>query len=95
MQKRVIYFLTCNNVLIEEQSGFRKGLAADKALYKLIDDVLWGFDDEKFVSGLFCDLYKEFDCIMTLLSKLNFYGIQGKAGCGLNHTLMTETRSGN
>jgi hypothetical protein len=94
MYKRVIDFLNSNNILTEEQFGFRKGLSTDKALYKFLDEILYALNDKMHVGGIFCDLAKVFDCVNNdiLLSKLNFYGIKGKADNGLNHILMAENK---
>jgi hypothetical protein len=46
------------------------------------------------VGGIFCDLAKAFDCVNhdTLFSKLNFYGIKGKAGQWFKSYLMAENK---
>jgi hypothetical protein len=94
MYKRVTDFLTSNNILTEEQFGFRKCLSTDKALYKFIDEILCALNDKMHVGGIFCDLAKAFDCVNhdILLSKLNFYGIQGKARQFVSHILMAENK---
>jgi hypothetical protein len=74
--------LNSNNILTEEQFGFRKGLSTDKALYKFLDEILCALDDKMHVGGIFCDLAKALHCVKhdILLSKLHFYGIKCKAG---------------
>ena len=51
----------------------------DKAVYKLLDQVLTALNNKHTVGGIFCDLEKAIDCVnhKILLSKLEFYGISG------------------
>jgi len=47
----------------------------------LTTNILTALNNQELVGGIFCDLYKAFDCVNhdTLLSKIEFYGISGKA----------------
>jgi hypothetical protein len=101
MYKLVIDLLNSNNVLTEEQFGFRKGQSTDKALYIFLNEILCALKDKMHVGGIFCDLAKAFDCVNhdILLSKLNFYGIKGNAEqwfkSHLNGRKQTEIKSPN
>ena len=73
--------LNNNNVLVNEQFGFREKLSTEMATYTLLNNVLSSLAEKNFVGGLFCDLQKVFDCINhdILLAKMKFYGISGIA----------------
>jgi hypothetical protein len=68
-----------NNILVNEQFEFRINSSTDKAIYRLLDQVLTALNNRHNVSGIFCDLEKAFDCVnhKILLFKLQFYGISG------------------
>jgi hypothetical protein len=90
--ERVIYTRLCqhlsnNNILVNEQCGFRINSSTDKAIYILLDHVLTVLKEGHNVGGVLCDLKKAFDCLnhKILLSKLEFYGISG-----LMHKLITS-----
>jgi hypothetical protein len=51
-------------------------------LYKFLDEILCALNDKMHVGGIFCDLAKAFNCVNydILLSEVNVYGIECKAG---------------
>ena len=80
MQRRILQHLTNYNILSTEQYGFRLGLRADNATYKLTAEILNAMINKLLVGGIFCGLEKAFHCANhdILLSKLKFYGINDR-----------------
>ena len=68
------------NILVDEQFGFRNKLTTTDAIFKLINEVQIALNEKIIVRGIFCALEKVFDSINhdILISKLNFYGTEGK-----------------
>jgi hypothetical protein len=68
-----------DNVLVQEQFGFRMQHSTEQAAFSLINCILTAMNNKQMVGGIFCDL-KAFDCVQhkILLDKLTFYGTDGK-----------------
>jgi retron-type reverse transcriptase len=81
LYNRLIEYLYNNNLLVENQFGFRKGLATDDAIFKLINKILNTLNNKMKTGSVFYDLEKAFDTVNheLLLDKLQYYGIKGQA----------------
>ena len=79
--KRLYCHINTNKILAREQDGFRSNSYTETAAYNLINNIIEALNSNKWVGGIFCDLTKAFDYVNhnILLSKLEFYGITGKA----------------
>ena len=78
---RLNTFITKYNILHNSQYGFRANFSTQTALIDLVDKISSSIDQCNHTIGLFLDLSKAFDTIdhVILLSKLERYGIRGKA----------------
>jgi hypothetical protein len=79
IHNRLSHYFQTNNALVPEHFGFRKGTSTTIGAFNLTDSVLISIIQKMHVGGIFCDLAKAFDCVNQeiLLSKLNFFNIQG------------------
>ena len=83
--EKIIYFsltsyITDNNVLSENQFGFRKKHSTYMPVSLIIDNITECLENGGKVIGLYLDLKKAFDTVNKeiLLNKLYFLGIRGK-----------------
>jgi len=60
---RLLQHTETNNILTDEQFGFRTFSSTEKASYKLIDGILDALNNKMMVGGIFCNLQKAFDCV--------------------------------
>ena len=82
--KRVIHMQLCayfceNNLLCEQQYGFRSKHSTELATIKLVDYLLKQMDATQIPGAIYLDLSKAFDTLNfdILLGKLKFYGVVG------------------
>ena len=60
---RINTHITLNNILTNNQFGFRNNLSTDNATFALLHKILSALDEKHKVGGIFCDLSKAFDCV--------------------------------
>lgn len=79
MYVRLLKYLNNNDILSNNQYGFRENHSTFMALLKLVDDISEQIDSKIHSIGVFIDLSKAFDTIDhdILIKKLNRYGIRG------------------
>jgi hypothetical protein len=66
---------------VGNQFSFRKGIATEDAIFKLINEILNALNNKTMAGSIFSSLEKAFDSIIhdALLSKLPYYKKKGKA----------------
>jgi len=69
-----------NNILVQEQYGFRTHSSTEQAAFTLINSIVTAINNNQKAGGIFCHLQKAFDCVnhKILLEKLELYGDEGK-----------------
>ena len=85
--ERIIYsqlyaYFSQNNLLSEEQYGFRAQHSTELASLKLVDYIIKEMDDAQSAKTpitIYCDLSKAFDCLNfdIFFSKMEYYGVSG------------------
>ena len=87
--KRLNSFIDKNNILSENQYGFRANRSTSTALLDLLEEITKAHDENKHTIGVFIDLRKAFDTIDhdLLLEKLDNFGVRGTSNNWLNSYL--------
>lgn len=72
-------YLEKNNILCNEQKGFRQNKTTNMAIYEFIQNVICHVDKTVPVCAIYCDMSQAFDYVdhNILISKLDAYGIRG------------------
>lgn len=77
---QLVHYLEENNLLDDQQHGFRKGRSTITAGISFIQKIIEALDKQEFVVGVFLDLTKAFDSVLheRLLEVLLSLGVKGK-----------------
>ncbi|GFS13013.1 RNA-directed DNA polymerase from [Elysia marginata] len=73
------WYLEKNNILVEEQAGFRRGRCTEDQITLIAQDIEDGFQEKRHTVVVWIDMAKAFDCVWRdgLLFKLKDNGISG------------------
>jgi len=76
-----------NNILIENQHGFRSNHSCVTQLITLTEDISYALDHQKQIDIILLDFSKAFDSIphQRLLTKLRHYGISNSTFAWIEH----------
>ena len=79
--QQLMKYLLENKLLSSQQYGFRANHSTELAVLNLIDRLTYDLDNGKIPTNIYIDLSKAFDTLQheTLLNKLAYYGVRGKA----------------
>jgi len=79
MYKRLVSFLSDNDILSNNQFGFRKSRSTSDAVIEWLNNVYESFDNRNILVSIFIDLSKAFDTVnhRILMNKLDNIGIRG------------------
>ena len=77
MHSQLYAFLDENNLITEQQYGFRSNHSTELATLKLTDTIMYELDNSHISCAIFLDLSKAFDTLnyKILLHKLKYYGL--------------------
>jgi hypothetical protein len=86
----VLEHLNCNNILVDQQHGFRAKRSCESQLIQTVHDLALGLDTKVQHDIGILDFSKAFDKVShnKLLSKLDWYGIKGKTHSWLQDFLV-------
>ena len=78
---RLINFFNKNNIIHENQFGFRQHCSTENAILKTVNEIVKNIENNNTTISLFLDLRKAFETVNheILLQKLYKYGIRGAA----------------
>ena len=95
IKNRLINFLEKNNLLHENQFGFRRNLCTNDAIMSVTSKLIQELDAGNKCLGIFLDLQKAFDTVShnVLLDKLDKMGIRGIALKLFSSYLSNRTQS--
>jgi hypothetical protein len=60
LYSRLIGHFDTHQLLVDNQYGFRKGIATEDAIYKLLNEILNASNNKTVAGSIFCDLEKAF-----------------------------------